>query len=410
MNALDCLRTAGDALRANLLRSVLTALGIIIGVGAVIIMVAVGAGAESRVQDVIKSLGADLMFVVPGSSSTRGVRQGRGTLTNLTVDDADAIAREIPSILLAAPNVRGSGQVVFGNLNWSTTIYGIRRDNLEAREWVIENGRALRAEDLRAASKVALIGDTVREKLFGDDNGVGETIRIKRIPFKIIGNLSAKGETATGRDQDDVVFIPLTTAKKRVLGGRRVAGNRVSFIVVKARSGGELAEAEEAVIELLHQRHKIRPGDKDDFRIRNIAELLQKRQESSRIMSLLLAAVAFISLLVGGIGIMNIMLVSVTERTREIGLRMAVGASARDIMAQFLTEAVLISIVGGTIGIALGLGGAAIAAKIASWPLLVQPGSALLAFGVAAVVGIFFGFYPARKASRLDPIEALRHE
>jgi putative ABC transport system permease protein len=384
---MDCLRTAGEALRANLLRSVLTALGIIIGVAAVIIMVAVGAGAESRVQDVIKSLGANLMFVVPGSSSTRGARQGRGTLTNLTVDDADAIAREIDSVLHAAPNVRGGGQVVFGNLNWSTTIYGIRRDNLEAREWVIENGRSIRAEDLRAAGKVALIGDTVREKLFGDDNGVGETIRIKRIPFKIIGNLVAKGETPTGRDQDDLVFIPLTTAKKRVLGGRRVAGNRVTFIVVKARSGGELAEAEAAV-----------------------AELLQKRQESSRIMSLLLAAVAFISLLVGGIGIMNIMLVSVTERTREIGLRMAVGASARDIMAQFLTEAVLISIVGGTIGIALGLGGAAIAARIADWPLLVQPGSVLLAFGVAAVVGIFFGFYPARKASRLDPIEALRHE
>lgn len=410
MSALDCLRTAGEALRANLLRSVLTALGIIIGVGAVIIMVAVGSGAESRVQDLIKSLGSNLMFVVPGSSSTQGVRQGRGTLTTLTVDDADAMVREIPSVLHAAPVVRGSGQVVFGNLNWSTTIHGIRRDNLEAREWVIENGRGIRPENLHAASKVALIGDTVREKLFGDDNGVGETIRIKRIPFKIIGNLAAKGETPTGQDQDDLVFIPLTTAKKRVLGGRRVAGNRVTFIVVKARSGGELAEAEEAITELLRQRHKIRPGDKDDFRIRNIAELLQKRQESSRIMSLLLAAVAFISLLVGGIGIMNIMLVSVTERTREIGLRMAVGASARDIMAQFLTEAVLISIVGGTIGIALGLGGAAIAAKIASWPLLVQPGSVLLAFGVAAVVGIFFGFYPARKASRLDPIEALRHE
>lgn len=410
MSALDCLRTAGEALRANLLRSVLTALGIIIGVGAVIIMVAVGSGAESRVQDLIKSLGSNLMFVVPGSSSTQGVRQGRGTLTTLTVDDADAMVREIPSVLHAAPVVRGSGQVVFGNLNWSTTIQGIRRDNLEAREWVIENGRGIRPENLHAASKVALIGDTVREKLFGDDNGVGETIRIKRIPFKIIGNLAAKGETPTGQDQDDLVFIPLTTAKKRVLGGRRVAGNRVTFIVVKARSGGELAEAEEAITELLRQRHKIRPGDKDDFRVRNIAELLQKRQESSRIMSLLLAAVAFISLLVGGIGIMNIMLVSVTERTREIGLRMAVGASARDIMAQFLTEAVLISIVGGTIGIALGLGGAAIAAKIASWPLLVQPGSVLLAFGVAAVVGIFFGFYPARKASRLDPIEALRHE
>ncbi|MFP6709531.1 MAG: ABC transporter permease [Alphaproteobacteria bacterium] len=410
MSALDCLRTAGEALRANLLRSVLTALGIIIGVGAVIIMVAVGSGAESRVQDLIKSLGSNLMFVVPGSSSTQGVRQGRGTLTTLTVDDADAMVREIPSVLHAAPVVRGSGQVVFGNLNWSTTIHGIRRDNLEAREWVIENGRGIRPENLHAASKVALIGDTVREKLFGDDNGVGETIRIKRIPFKIIGNLAAKGETPTGQDQDDLVFIPLTTAKKRVLGGRRVAGNRVTFIVVKARSGGELAEAEEAITELLRQRHKIRPGDKDDFGIRNIAELLQKRQESSRIMSLLLAAVAFISLLVGGIGIMNIMLVSVTERTREIGLRMAVGASARDIMAQFLTEAVLISIVGGTIGIALGLGGAAIAAKIASWPLLVQPGSVLLAFGVAAVVGIFFGFYPARKASRLDPIEALRHE
>ncbi len=410
MSALDCLGTAWDALRANLLRSVLTALGIIIGVGAVIIMVAVGAGAESRVQDVIKSLGANLMFVLPGSSSNRGARLGRGTLPTLTEDDADAMMGEIPTIIYAAPSVRGGGQVVHGNLNWSTTIYGIRPDNLDAREWVIEKGRPIRAEDLRAAGKVALIGDTIREKLFGDGSGLGAGIRIKRIPFKVVGVLKAKGETPMGRDQDDVIFIPLTTAKKRVLGGRRLSGRLVTAIVVKARSGDELAAAEAAIKELLRQRHRIRPGDKDDFRVRNLAELLQKREESSRIMALLLAAVASISLLVGGIGIMNIMLVSVTERTREIGLRMAVGASQRDIMAQFLTEAVLLSIVGGSIGIAVGLGGAAVAANLASWPLLVQPGAVVLAFGVSAVVGIFFGFYPARKASRLDPIEALRHE
>ncbi len=410
MSTLDCLSTAWDALRANLLRSVLTALGIIIGVAAVIVMVAVGAGAESRVQDVIKSLGANLMFVVPGSSATRGASGGRGTLPTLTEDDANAMMAEIPSIVFAAPSVRGSGQVVFGNQNWSTTVYGIRPDNLDAREWVIESGRRIRPEDLRAAAKVALVGDTVRQKLFGDGDGVGESIRIKRIPFKVVGVLKAKGETPMGRDQDDVVFVPITTAKKRVLGGRRLSGRLVHMIVVKARSGEHLGEAEAAINELLRQRHKIRPGDKDDFQIRNLAELLQKREESSRIMALLLAAVASISLIVGGIGIMNIMLVSVTERTREIGLRMAVGASARDVMAQFLTEAVVLSIVGGGIGIALGLAGAAVSANIAGWPLLIQPGAVLLAFGVSAVVGIFFGFYPARKASRLDPIEALRHE
>ncbi|MDP6567310.1 MAG: ABC transporter permease [Alphaproteobacteria bacterium] len=410
MSTLDCIGAAFHALRANVLRSVLTALGIIIGVAAVIVMVAVGAGAESRVRDVIKSLGANLMFIVPGSGASGGARLGRGTVLSLTEDDAAAIRADIPSVLYAAPSVRGSGQVVYGNLNWSTTIYGITPDNLDAREWVIDGGRRIRAEDLRAAGKVALLGATVREKLFGDGDPVGQSIRIKRVPFKVVGTLREKGETPMGRDQDDVIFVPLSTAKKRVIGGRRISGRLVSMIVVKVRNGDELEEAEVAITELLRQRHRIRPGDKDDFGVRNLAELLQKREESSRIMSLLLAAVASISLIVGGIGIMNIMLVSVTERTREIGLRMAVGASGRDVLAQFLTEAVVLAVVGGIVGIAIGLVGAQVSADIAGWPMLVQGNSVLLAVGVSGVVGVFFGFYPARKAARLNPIDALRHE
>ena len=405
-SAFDALR----ALRVNMLRSVLTTLGIIIGVAAVIIMVSVGAGAEARVAELIRSLGSNLVIVLPGTSTAGGVRLGRGTRPTITEDDAAAIQREIPSVQVVAASVRGSGQVVFGNLNWSTLIYGVTPEYLEVREWEITSGRVFTPEEVRGAAKVVLMGETVVESLFPGEDPVGQIIRIKRVPFEVIGMLKGKGQTSHGRDQDDVIFIPLSTAKKRVLGGRRISGKNVDSIFVKARASELVSEAEEQVRALLRQRHRLRPGQDDDFFIRNLSQILETRAESSRAMALLLAAVASVSLVVGGIGIMNIMLVSVTERTREIGLRMAVGAKGRDILAQFLIEAVTLSLIGGLIGIVLGVGGSVAIATAGDWPMVIGIDSIILAFSFSAAVGVFFGFYPARKAARLDPIEALRYE
>lgn len=405
-SAFDALR----ALRVNMLRSVLTTLGIIIGVAAVIIMVSVGAGAEARVAELIRSLGSNLVIVLPGTSTAGGVRLGRGTRPTITEDDATAIQREIPSVQVVAASVRGSGQVVFGNLNWSTLIYGVTPEYLEVREWEIASGRVFTPEEVRGAAKVVLMGETVVESLFPGEDPVGQIIRIKRVPFEVIGMLKGKGQTSHGRDQDDVIFIPLSTAKKRVLGGRRISGKNVDSIFVKARTSELVSEAEEQVRSLLRQRHRLRPGQDDDFFIRNLSQILETRAESSRAMALLLAAVASVSLVVGGIGIMNIMLVSVTERTREIGLRMAVGAKGRDILAQFLIEAVTLSLIGGLIGIVLGVGGSVAIAIAGDWPMVIGIDSIILAFSFSAAVGVFFGFYPARKAARLDPIEALRYE
>jgi len=410
MKFLDALFDALHSLRSNSLRSVLTTLGIIIGVGAVIVMVSVGNGARARVDRLIESLGANIMMIRPGSSRSGGVRAGAGSLPSLTQGDAQALQDEIPFVTAAAPYVSGAVQIVAGNLNWATTAQGITREYITAREWKLENGRFFEAGEEKNAAKVTVLGKTVADNLFGGLDPIGQLIRIQKVPFVVVGVLASRGQTGQGRDQDDVVMIPLTTAKKRVLGGRSLGGNLVDGIIVKVRSAEEVPQAEEEVIALMRRRHRIRPGQDDDFRVRNLAEMLNTRADSSRALSLLLMAVASISLVVGGIGIMNIMLVSVTERTREIGLRMAVGATGADIMAQFLIESVVLSLVGGGIGAILGIAGSLAMAHLSDWPAIIDSASVFLAFGFSAAVGIFFGFYPARKASMLDPIQALRHE
>jgi putative ABC transport system permease protein len=392
------------------LRSVLTTLGIIIGVAAVIIMVSVGAGAEARVDDLISSLGSNLLMVLPGSGTAGGVRLGAGSVPTITEDDAEAIQSELSIVEAAAPSVRGTAQVVFGNLNWSTLVYGVTPEYLKVREWEITTGRVFTDQEVKGAAKVALLGQTVVENLFPGGSPVGQVIRITRVPFEVVGLLKSKGQTLMGRDQDDAIFIPISTAKKRVLGGRYLGGKAVAAIFVKVREAGLVSEAERQVKQLLRQRHRLRPDQDDDFFIRNLSEFLEARAQSSRAMALLLAAVASVSLIVGGIGIMNIMLVSVTERTREIGLRLAIGARGKDILTQFLIEAVTLSLIGGLIGIALGVGGSMAMSMFGEWPMIVEINSVILAFGFAAAVGVFFGFYPARKAARLDPIEALRYE
>ena len=406
----DSIFAAIKAIRVNILRSVLTALGIIIGVAAVIIMIAVGAGAQSQVDNLIKSLGSNLVLVLPGTTTSGGARGARGSRPTLTEDDAIAIQNEIDTAQVAAPVVRGSGQLIYGNQNWSTVIYGVTPEFKEAKEWKMKDGRWFSRDEVRSAAKVALVGKTIIENVFEGVDPVGEIIRVKRIPFTIIGTLAPKGETPMGTDQDDTVIVPLSTAKKRLLGGRRLSGKLVRTIWVKSYTAEGVDESVRAMTELLRQRHRIQPGQPDDFYVRNLSQILQARADSSRVMTLLLAAVASVSLIVGGIGIMNIMLVSVTERTREIGLRMAVGAKGIDILLQFLIEAVTLSLIGGIIGVILGLMGSVGIAEIGGWPAIIQIESVFLAFGFAATVGIFFGFYPAKKAAMLDPIEALRYE
>ena len=406
----DSVFAALISLRVNVLRSVLTALGIIIGVAAVIIMVSVGAGARANVNALIERIGSNLIMVVPGSSTRGGVRGGTGSKPTLTEGDATAIQEEFDFVTVAAPSVSGSAQLIFGNTNWFSQIEGITPEYMIARNWTLAQGREITADDVRTAAKVAVLGETVAGELFDGQNPIGQTIRIKRVPFEIVGLLKPKGQSSFGRDRDDTVFIPISTAKRRVLGNDLLTGDLVRVIAVSVRSAEEVGMAETRVTELLQTRHRIRPDQANDFSIRNIAQFLSAREESSRVMSMLLAAVAGVSLLVGGIGIMNIMLVSVTERTREIGLRMALGAAGRDIMTQFLIEAVSLSLIGGLIGIALGVAGAQIIAVLADWPMQLEAYAPIMAFGFAAFVGIFFGFYPARKAARLDPIEALRYE
>ena len=410
MNAWQSVRIAIRALRVNKLRSALTMLGIIIGVGAVIAMVGVGAGAQARVAEQIQSLGSNLIIVLSGSVTAGGVRLGSGSQLTITEDDATAIARDVPSVQVAAPMVRGSAQVVFGNLNWSTQIQGVTPDYLEAREWPVADGRSISPEDEDGATKVALLGQTTTLNLFGETDSLGQIVRIKKVPFTVIGLLSRKGQNSYGQDQDDIILIPLSTAKKKVLGVSQANVRSVQSISIKVRVGENMVDVEEQIRALLRQRHRLQLNQDDDFWLRNLSEILQTQEESSRVMTYLLAAIASVSLLVGGIGIMNIMLVSVTERTREIGLRMAVGARRRHIMLQFLIEAVTLSVIGGIIGIALGVGGSQLISYFAQWRTLVAPQSIVLAFSFAAGIGIFFGFYPARKASRLDPIDALRYE
>jgi putative ABC transport system permease protein len=404
------LRLALRALAVNKLRSALTMLGIVIGVGAVIVMIAVGAGAQARVEEQIRALGSNLLLVMPGSTTAGGVRLGFGSGSTLTEDDVLAINRDLPEAL-AAPALRGSAQVIWGNTNWSTQIFGVTPEYLDVRQWPLASGRTFEPAEMAAAAKVCLIGATVAKQLFGSADPLDQSIRIKRVPFTVIGVLDVKGQSMMGTDQDDLILVPLKTARSRVLGTASAARNRsVGTIWVKAADGVDTKVVEEQVRSLLRQRHRIQPGADDDFSLRNLAEVMAAQEASSRVLALLLAAVASVSLLVGGIGIMNIMLVSVTERTREIGLRMAVGARTRDILGQFLVEAVTLSLIGGLAGVALGIGGSLLIAELAGWRIVISPEAVGLAVAFAFVIGVFFGFYPARKAARLNPVEALRFE
>jgi putative ABC transport system permease protein len=410
MNFLALLRIALRALAVNKLRSALTMLGIVIGVGAVIVMIAVGGGAHARVEEQIRALGSNLLLVTPGSTTSGGARMGFGSGSTLTEDDVAAINREIPEAL-AAPALRGSAQVIWGNSNWSTQVFGVTPEYLEVRQWPLASGRTFEAGEMAGAAKVALIGATVAKQLFGSADPLDQSIRVKRVPFTIIGVLDVKGQSLMGTDQDDLILVPIKTARSRVLGTASAARNRtIGTIWVKAADGVDTRVVEDQVRALLRQRHRIQAGADDDFSLRNLQEVMAAQEASSRVLALLLAAVASVSLLVGGIGIMNIMLVSVTERTREIGLRMAVGARTRDILGQFLVEAVTLSLIGGLAGVALGIGTSVLIAELAGWRIVLSAHAVGLAVAFAFVIGVFFGFYPARKAARLNPVEALRFE
>jgi putative ABC transport system permease protein len=399
------LRIALRALARNKLRAFLTMLGIIIGVGAVIAMVAIGEGAKSTIRAQIASLGTNVLIVLPGSNSQGGVRLGTGNVNTLLDSDARAIVRELRSISFASPVLRRPEQVVAGNLNWGTLAQGVAPEFQQIRDWQVADGRFLHEGDMESAAKVAVIGETVARQLFGNDNPIDMVIRIRNIPFRVVGLLAPKGQTGQGTDQDDTLMIPYTTMQKRLM---RITW--VQSIVVKAVSAERVPEAQEQITLLLRQRHRISQDREDDFNIRNLSDIAEAAQTTARVMAVLLGSVASISLLVGGIGIMNIMLVSVTERTREIGIRMAVGARSRDIMLQFLVEAVVMAATGGLIGIFLGIGSSEVLKEWAQWPTLISPTIVAIAFLFSGAVGVFFGFYPAKKAANLDPIEALRYE
>ena len=403
------MRIAFNALRINKLRSALTMLGIIIGVAAVIAMVAVGSGAQARIQEQIASIGSNVIIVLSGSITSSGIHLGSGFAQTLSEDDARLIARDCPGVQAAAPISRGGVQVVYGNNNWATQLLGTTPDYLGIRDLQVQDGQAFTTGDVDAAAKVALLGKTVIDNLFNGEDPVGKVIRIKSVPFTVGGTLVPKGQSPTGQDQDDVILVPISTAKKKVIGSSQANAAAVGQIMVQAREG-MTQEAQDQMTVLLRQRHHIQPNQDDDFTIRNMEEVFKAQETSAQVMSMLLAAIASVSLLVGGIGIMNIMLVSVTERTHEIGLRLAVGAKTKDILSQFLIEAVTLAVVGGTAGIAAGLAASTLISYFAGWSTLVSAGSILLGFVFSALVGVSFGYYPARKAAFMDPIEALRYE
>ena len=405
MRFFEILRIAFDALLRNKMRSILTMLGIIIGVGAVIAMVAIGQGAQVSVDAQISSLGSNVLMVFPGSSSRGGVMGGGGTGASLTEEDQEAVKEQCPAVAYVSPQVGSGAQVVFGNLNWGTRIQGGTVDFFAIRDWRLDAGDFFTDQDVRAATKVCLLGQTIVSQLFEGSNPVNQTIRIRNIPFRVIGTLKSKGQNAMGQDQDDLIIIPYTTLQKRLMGHTHSWG-----FIASAVSKSQIPLAQQQMTDLLRMRHKLGPMDDNDFTIRNQTEIADAQSATTKIMTTLLASIASVSLLVGGIGIMNIMLVSVTERTREIGIRMSIGARKRDILTQFLMEAIVMSLLGGLIGIGFGIAGSSLVSKIAGWPTFITANSIIIAVFFSMIVGIFFGFYPARKASMLHPIDALRYE
>ncbi|MDL2719000.1 MAG: ABC transporter permease [Acidobacteriota bacterium] len=403
----NILKVAFRALTRNKLRSLLTALGIIIGVACVIATIGIGEGARLQTENQLRSLGTNFLMIFPGTTTSSGAKTGWGGSSKLSQDDVDAIRRDVGSVAYVSATIRTIAQVIYGNQNWSTSIQGGEVDWPLIRSWNVAAGQFFTDQDNRTAAKVCVLGQTVATNLFGDEDPIGKVIRIKNIPFRVVGTLEAKGGSMMGQDQDDVVIAPYETVRKKIMGTTAVGS-----ILASAASNDQVARAQDEITALLRQRHRINKatGQDDDFMMRTQTEMLQQAEAQSRTMSTLLWSIAGVSLLVGGIGIMNIMLVSVTERTREIGVRMAIGAKGGDIRAQFLVEAVALSLAGGTVGIGLGLGIQRFVAKVAGWPVALEPTAIGLAFAFSAVVGITFGFYPALKASRLDPIEALRYE
>jgi putative ABC transport system permease protein len=414
MDILSTFRIALLALRTNALRSALTMLGIIIGVAAVIAMIAVGKGAQSRVEEQVRSLGANVMVVFPSSQNSGGVRSGSGGVQTLTEDDARAVALEVPEVMFAAPTHRASGQVVYGNQNWFAAVFGVNNDFFEVREWPLVAGRTFEQGEIASSGKVIILGQTVARQLFGEDTPfedmIDRVVRLRKVPLTVIGVAERKGQSAVGQDQDDAVFVPLSTARTRLFGVVQGKLRRINSIWIKVSPGQDMKAAEDGTRTLLRQRHRLAAGQEDDFTLRNLTEIMQAQEAASRAMTALLAAIASVSLLVGGIGIMNIMLVSVTERTREIGIRLAIGALEREVLLQFLIEAVALACLGGIVGIILAAIASYQLSSLMQIPYLFDLRINLLSFLFSAAIGIVFGYFPARRAAQLDPIEALRHE
>jgi len=408
----DILRTAIFALRGNWMRSALTSLGVIIGIAAVIVMVSVGQGTQAEIDKMVSGLGSQRLDISPGAGrgAGGGVRMSSASFFTLNEGDVDAIRSEIPEVQYVAGALRGNTQVIYAENNASTSWQGVQPDFFDINSWTIADGEGFDAQDYTGADKVVILGETVRRTLFGEDSGVGQTIRVGRVPFTVVGTLKPKGQGGFGQDQDDVIMVPLQTARRRLMGAMGLPAGAVMQIALTVANAKDLSYVQGEAEALLRQRHKIMPGEEDDFNVRNISEIVATRTATTRLMSLLLGAVATISLIVGGIGIMNIMLVSVTERIREIGLRMAVGAGPSDVRRQFLAEAMLISLIGGALGIAIGIAGALLVGRFSDLPVALNGQVIALAAGFSVATGLFFGYYPARKASQLDPIEALRSQ
>jgi putative ABC transport system permease protein len=405
MRLWEILQISFDALVRHKMRSFLTMLGIIIGVGAVISMVAIGQGAQSSVNAQISSLGTNVLMLFPGGMNRGGVASGAGSATTLTEEDGQAIREQCPAVAYISPMMRTGGQIVFGNVNWGTSVQGGSPDFFSIRDWRIEEGEFFTSQDVRAATKVCLLGRTVVQQLFPNMNPIGQTVRIRNIPFQVVGTLKTKGQNMMGQDQDDIVLVPYTSLEKRLMGHTHSWGYLISAV-----SKDKILEAQQQIADLIRLRHKLGPAEDNDFTIRTQTEIAEASSATSKIMTVLLASIASVSLIVGGIGIMNIMLVSVTERTREIGIRMSIGARRRDILLQFLMESIVLSLLGGFIGIGLGVISSNLVSTFAGWPTLISTASIFLAVFFSMAVGVFFGFYPARKASSLNPIEALRYE